>query len=234
MAAARSNSLKKINTRNQTITQITHRNKGEIYKPRLLAQNRVKNKCGFRAIAIGISTGGPKTLSTVLPMLPKKLNAAIFIVQHMPAHFTKHFAERLNTICNMPCAEAEAGMLIEPDKIYLAKGGYHMTLFQKQNGEVLIRTPVRPENLFIPSVDVMMDSVVNIFGSDTIGVLMTGMGDDGVKSMLKINEFGGVTIAESEESAVVFGMPGELVKLGGAQRILPHWDVADEIIIQCR
>lgn len=188
------------------------------------------NRPGFKAVALGISTGGPKTLFDVLPFLPEDLPAAIFLVQHMPSPFISSFAKRIDSQCLMRCVEAEPGTVVEPGTIYLAKGGTHLILFQRANGSVLIRTPRKPEHTFIPSVDIMMDSVLKIFKSDTIGVLMTGMGRDGAETMVKIRQGGGITIAESEESAIVFGMPGEAIRLGGADIIAPSWDIAEEII----
>lgn len=185
---------------------------------------------GYKAVAIGISTGGPKTLLEVLPHLPARLNAAIFVVQHMPPSFTSSFAKRINDNCPMRCLETEAGMRVEPGTIYLARGGYHLTLFKKSNDEIMVRAPKRPEHLFIPSVDVMMESVLEAYGPDTVGVLMTGMGDDGADSMVRIRHAEGITIAESQESAIVFGMPQEAINRGGAEIVAPSWEIADEII----
>lgn len=185
---------------------------------------------GFKAIAMGISTGGPKTLFEVLPFLPGDLNASVFLVQHMPPTFTLSFAQRIDAHCSMKCVEASVGMAVEPGTIYLGKGGSHLMVHKKADGAMILRTPNRPEHSFIPSVDIMMSSVLEIFGSDTVGVLMTGMGDDGADSMVKIRQAGGVTIAESEESAIVFGMPREAIERGGAQIVSPSWEIANQII----
>jgi len=185
---------------------------------------------GFKAIAMGISTGGPKTLFEVLPFLPGDLNAAVFLVQHMPPTFTCSFAQRIDAHCPMKCVEASVGMAVEPGTIYLGKGGTHLMVHKKADGTMILRTPNRPEHSFIPSVDIMMSSVLEIFGSDTVGVLMTGMGDDGADSMVKIRQAGGATIAESEESAIVFGMPREAIERGGAQIVSPSWEIANQII----
>jgi two-component system chemotaxis response regulator CheB len=185
---------------------------------------------GFKAIAMGISTGGPKTLFEVLPFLPGDLNASVFLVQHMPPTFTCSFAQRIDAHCPMKCVEASVGMSVEPGTIYLGKGGTHLMVHKKADGAMILRTPNRPEHSFIPSVDIMMSSVLEIFGSDTVGVLMTGMGDDGADSMVKIRQAGGVTIAESEESAIVFGMPREAIERGGAQIVSPSWEMANQII----
>lgn len=183
----------------------------------------------YRAIAIGISTGGPKTIYDILPNLPSDFNAAIFMVQHMPPTFTESFARSLGKSCRMKCMEVKAATLVEPGTIYIAKGGHHLTLYKKPTGEILIRTPQKPDHTFIPSVDVMMKSVLAIYGRDTIGVLMTGIGDDGADSMVEITKAGGYTIAESEESAIVFGMPKEAIERGGAKIVLPSWKIAEEL-----
>ena len=227
--AGRSGTLEKL-TRRRTLSQESK----ESASPRRFLANRHKktsssNGLGFKAVAIGISTGGPKTLFDVLPLLPKDLNAAVFVVQHMPPTFTSSFAQRIDSQCPMKCAEASPGTVVEPGAIYLGKGGYHLTLFKKLTGNVVLRTPTRPEHTFIPSVDAMMESVLEVFGSDTIGVLMTGMGDDGADAMVRIRKAGGKTIAENEESAIVFGMPREAIERGGAEIIVPSWDIAKEI-----
>ncbi len=185
---------------------------------------------GFKLIALGISTGGPRSIFHVLPRLPKNLNAAVIVVQHMPAAFIPPFTQRLGSKSTMKCRETEAGMKIEPGTIYVAAGGFHLKLKKKINGEVIVRQTKEPQHLFMPSIDIMMDSVVPIFGSDTVGVLMTGMGRDGAEGMVKIKEAGGITIAESEETAVVFGMPQEAINRGAARVVAPNWAIADKII----
>lgn len=229
-AAARPGVLRKL-TRQRPVSA---KAVSPIRKPRISVPRKRKKFVakgpGFKAIAIGISTGGPKTLFDVIPYLPADLRATVFVVQHMPGQFITSYAKRIDSHCQMRCVETKAGMIVEPGVIYLAKGGYHTILFKKLNGDILIRTPTKPDHTFIPSVDVMMESVAKIFGPDTIGVLMTGMGKDGAESMVKIREAGGFTIAESEESAIVFGMPAEAIARGGAEIIAPSWDIAEKII----
>ena len=183
-----------------------------------------------KAVAIGISTGGPKTLLEVIPELPEDLDAAIFIVQHMPENFTASFANRLNQHSQISVKEANAGENVKNANGYLGKGGYHLLLRAKTNGDKVIRLSKKPETLFIPSVDVMMDSVLNIFGNKVVGVLMTGMGDDGVKGMLNIKRSGGITIAESEDTAIVFGMPKAAIEMGAADVVVPSYEIAKEIV----
>ena len=182
------------------------------------------------AVAIGISTGGPSTIQKVIPAIPADVNAAFFLVQHMPATFTEAFAKRLDSLSALRVVEAAAGMEVLPGHCYVGRGDYHMTVHTNSRGVPVIRTPTRPDTLFKPSVDVMMDSVLEVFGKRVIGVLMTGIGSDGADAMVKIKQAGGYTIAESEESAVVFGMPREAIERGGACTILPSWDVAEAIL----
>jgi two-component system chemotaxis response regulator CheB len=182
-----------------------------------------------RAVVIGISTGGPATLQEVLPLIPADLPASLFLVQHMPPSFVSSFAKRLDDHCSLKVVEGRSGMPIEPSVCYVAPGGMHLCLHRKMTGEVVIRTPTTPTTLFMPSVSVMMDSVLKIYGSDTIGVLMTGIGDDGANEMVAIKQAGGFTIAESQETAVVYGMPREAVERGGASVQLPSYEVAGEI-----
>jgi two-component system chemotaxis response regulator CheB len=190
----------------------------------------IANSLGYKAIAIGISTGGPSTLAEVLPFFPADLPAAVFLVQHMPAKFLPSFAERMNRSCAISVVLAEPGQTVRPGTCYVAKGDTQIALFPRIEGQITIRTPTYPRTLFMPSVGVMMKSVLSVFGADTIGVLMTGIGDDGAEMMVKIREAGGHTIAESDETAVVFGMPKRAIDLGGAKVIAPSFRIAEEIL----
>jgi two-component system chemotaxis response regulator CheB len=187
-----------------------------------------------RAVAIGISTGGPATLQEVLPLIPPDVPASFFLVQHMPPSFIASFAKRLDEHCAMKVVEGRSGMPIEPSVCYVAPGGMHLCLHRKLTGEVVIRTPTTPATLFVPSVGVMMASILSIYGADTIGVLMTGIGDDGADQMVAIKQAGGYTIAESEQTAVVFGMPREAIERGGACVVSPSYQVAGEILREVR
>ena len=180
-----------------------------------------------KVVVIGISTGGPGTLMEVLPLLPADLKAALLIIQHMPPTFTNSFANRLNDACAISIKEAEAGDVLENGKGYLAPGGYQMVI----RGAGMIRLTSTPKTLFIPSVDVTMESVLNTFSpKQVIGVLMTGMGDDGAEGMVKIRRAGGMTIAEDESTAVVFGMPREAIERGGAELVVPSYRIPEAII----
>lgn len=187
------------------------------------------DSASFKAVAMGISTGGPKTIFDVIPRLPADLNAAVFLVQHMPVGFTQAFAERLNRASRMYVKEAAAGDIVTPGVCYVGKAGSHMTLYKKRDGVVTLRLGKTPDHAFIPSVDIMMESVSSAFGSSAVGALLTGMGDDGAKSMCVLKKNGGFTIAESEETAIVYGMPREAVENGCADMVLPSSKIAAEI-----
>lgn len=182
------------------------------------------------AVTIGISTGGPATLLDVLPLLPKDLPASVFLVQHMPASFMAAFARRLDDNCSLKVVEAQAGMTVEPGVCYVAPGGLHLCPYRKVSGTIVIRTPAQPETLFMPSVNVMMEAVLKAYGRNTVGVLMTGIGDDGASQMVAVRQAGGQTIAESAETAVVYGMPREAAERGGAEVVVPSYQVAEEIV----
>ncbi len=201
-----------------------------IIKKPLVTKPSVRSNKPMKAVAMGISTGGPKVIYEVLPLLPPEINAALFLVQHMPANFTATYVKRLNDHCHLEVVEAQAGMKVEKGIIYVGSGGRHLNLAKNAAGDVLIRLPSKPDHLFIPSVTVMMRSVLQVYGSQTVGVIMTGMGNDGADTMLEIRQAGGMTIAESEESAIVFGMPGETIKLGGAEIVAPIGNIAREIM----
>jgi two-component system chemotaxis response regulator CheB len=184
----------------------------------------------MRAIAIGISTGGPTTISTFLPGLPADLPAAIFLVQHMPATFIPTYVSRLQKECAIEVVEAETGASVHAGCCYVAGNNLHLCPYRKLSGEVVLRRPSQPKTLFVPAVSVMMDSVLSIYGARTIGVLMTGIGDDGADQMVRIREAGGLTIAESEESCVVYGMPYQAIARGGAEIVLPSWEMAARLV----
>jgi len=184
----------------------------------------------LKAVAMGISTGGPKVIYEVLPLIPPDINAVLFLVQHMPPNFTTTYVNRLNTACKVEVVEAQAGMRVQPGTVYVGSGGKHLNLVKNSAGEVMIRLTSKPDHLFIPSVGVMMESALEVYQKKTIGVIMTGMGNDGADAMVKIRQGGGATIAEAEESAIVWGMPGDTVRKGGAEIVVPIWDIAKEII----
>ncbi len=177
---------------------------------------------GYRAIGIGISTGGPFSLQKVVPMLSKKINCPVFIVQHMPPKFTKSLAERLNGLSQLEVKEAENDEPVRNGVVYIAQGGLHMTLVKNSSGTVNIKISENPsDTLHRPSVDVMLDSVVEVYGKYTLGVIMTGMGRDGLEGIRKLKALGGYSLVQDESTCVVYGMPKAVADAGLADVIAP-------------
>ncbi len=176
----------------------------------------------YKAVALGISTGGPMSLQKVIPLLSKKIDIPIFIVQHMPPKFTKSLAERLNGMSALEVKEAEADEVVRNGVVYIAPGGFHMTVKKNLGGQTVIKISEEPSTtLHRPSVDVMINSVVEIYGKHTLGVIMTGMGKDGYEGIKEIKRLGGYCMAQDEESCVVYGMPKAIVDAGFADAIAP-------------
>jgi len=179
-------------------------------------------KINYRSIALGISTGGPFSLQKVIPMLSSKLHIPIFVVQHMPPKFTKSLADRLNSLSSLEVKEAEEGEEVRNGVVYIAPGGMHMTVNKNSSEKVSIMISREPlTTLHCPSVDVMMESVINIYGRQTLGIIMTGMGKDGLEGIKKLKNLGGSCIAQEESTCVVYGMPRAIVESGLADVIAP-------------
>jgi two-component system chemotaxis response regulator CheB len=182
-------------------------------------------------IALGTSTGGPKALQEILPMLPADLPVGILVVQHMPPGFTGPFARRLDNLCKISVREASQGDVLAPGVVYIAPAGQHMTLLRHGSSKVTIHLSTHPENsLHIPSVDVMMLSVVEVFGPLSMGVIMTGMGADGVLGMKAILSAGGVTIGQDEPSCTVYGMPRSCAEAGVLQSVVSLGRIPQQIM----
>lgn len=189
------------------------------------------SKDGFDyIIAIGSSTGGPKALQQVIPLLPKDINASIVIVQHMPPKFTKSLAERLNNISNINVKEGEDGDILTKGNCYIAPGDFHMEVVQRGKDYVIRLNKDEPIKGLRPSVDVLMNSVAKLDGINKIGVIMTGMGADGSKGIVSLKKSNGFTIAQDEESSVIFGMPKAAINTNCIDKIVPLNHIADEII----
>jgi two-component system chemotaxis response regulator CheB len=182
-----------------------------------------------KAVAIGISTGGPNALTYFLPMLPADLSAGVLIVQHMPAGFTEVFAARLNNICQIEVKEARDGDMIIPGRAIIAPGGRHIKVKKTNLGSVVIVSNTAPVNGHRPSIDVLFNSVAVEYGHDAIGVLMTGMGEDGAEGLGQIKAAGGMTIAQDEASCVVYGMPKAAIERSYVDRVASLNDMAGVI-----
>ncbi|MDF1549585.1 MAG: chemotaxis response regulator protein-glutamate methylesterase [Bacteroidales bacterium] len=180
-------------------------------------------------VAVGASTGGTEALRVFLEALPVDAPGVI-IVQHMPEHFTRSFADRLNEICKIHVKEAEDGDSVLQGKVLIAPGNKHM-LLRRSGARYYVEVKDGPlVNRHRPSVDVLFRSTAVYAGSNSIGVIMTGMGDDGAKGLLEMKEAGAQTIAQDEASCVVFGMPKEAIKLGAANYTLPLDKIAMQVL----
>ena len=186
-----------------------------------------------RIVAIGISTGGPNTLQYVLAQLPADFAGAILVVQHMPEGFTEMLARRLNDICPIEVREARSGDLLVGGRALICPGNRHMRVRRMPLGEVVVLSDDDRINGHRPSVDVLFRSVAQECGPKAIAVLMTGMGDDGADAMGAVKEAGGLTIAQSAESCVVFGMPKAAIERGHAARVLSLDALANALQAQC-
>lgn len=186
-----------------------------------------------RVVAIGTSTGGTQALEEVLTALPQ-VSPGIVIVQHMPEKFTAAFAARLDSICRIRVLEARQGMRVMAGQALLAPGGKHL-LLRRSGAQYHVDVVDGPlVNRHRPSVDVLFRSVAKSAGANALGVIMTGMGDDGAAGLFEMKQAGAATVAQDEASCVVYGMPKEAVKRGAVERSLPLRGIAGEIMKQMR
>lgn len=181
-------------------------------------------------VTIGTSTGGPRALQEVIPLLPVNLPAAVLIVQHMPPGFTKSLADRLNGLSKINVKEAEQGDLLKPGWAYIAPGDYQMKITKKAGEYRIDINKDPPMSGHRPSVNYMMNSISESGHENIIAVMMTGMGSDGSEGISNIKRIGGSTIAQDEETCVVYGMPKAAVNAGAIDKIVPLHDIAKEII----
>ena len=182
-----------------------------------------------RIVAIGTSTGGTQALEAVLTRLPA-VCPGIVIVQHMPERFTAMFAERLNSLCALEVREARHGDRVMPGRALLAPGGKHMML-ARSGAQYTIEVVDGPLiNRHRPSVDVLFRSCAKFAGKNAVGVIMTGMGDDGARGLKEMRDTGASTVAEDESTCVVFGMPKEAIRLGGVDRVVPLTQIPEAIL----
>jgi len=208
---------------NITPQQVTPPQKNAVVKKTALTATTNK------IIAIGASTGGTIALEKVLMELPGN-SPGIVIVQHMPHTFTKSFADRLNSLCDIEVKEAEQGDSVAPGKALIAPGNYHMVL--KRSGARYFVDIITAPRVFHqrPSVEILFNSVAKFAGANSVGVILTGMGADGGEGLLNMKKAGAKTIAQDQHTSVVWGMPGEAVKLGAADFVLPLGKVATKML----
>lgn len=182
-----------------------------------------------KIIAIGASTGGTDAIHTVISSLPRDM-PPIIIVQHMPPVFTKLYAERLNNTCELEVKEAEDGDALRPGRVLIAPGNYQMRVAKRGSGYIVKCTQEEKVSGHCPSVDVLFDSVADVAGKQSVGVILTGMGRDGANGLLKMKKTGAYTIGQDEKSSVVYGMPMVAFNIGAVDKQLPLDRIDDEII----
>lgn len=198
-----------------------------IIPPRRSGANILRS--GEAVIAIGTSTGGTQALEAVLKTLPPEV-PGIVIVQHMPEKFTTTFAERLNSLCRIEVREAKNGDRLKPGLALLAPGGKHMLLMRSGSSYAVEVVDGPPVSRHRPSVDVLFRSVAQSAGPNATGIIMTGMGDDGAVGLREMFDAGAHTVAQDENSCVVFGMPKVAVELGGVKVVLPLGRIHEAIV----
>ncbi len=181
-------------------------------------------------VAIGISTGGPQALTTMLPMLPGDLAVPVLIVQHMPPKFTRSLAEDLNSRCVLKVSEGQDGQRVSPGEVVIAPGGAQMRIERSENLPVVRITDDPPENSCRPSVDYLFRSVAHEFGGQAVGVIMTGMGSDGTLGCRLLKRRGATIVTQDEATCVVYGMPRAPAEEGLSDVIAPLDRIAPEIV----
>ncbi len=201
--------------------------------PQKLPRSSVREKKTAMAelVVVGVSTGGPGTVEEIITALPADFPVPILIAQHMPGRFTRVFAERLNKCATLEVIEINRPTTLSPGQVLIAKGDADVKLTRRAGKLMASSIPASDQFLWHPSVERLAQSVQEFCDPETvICVQLTGMGNDGAKTMAELHGMGARTIAESEETAVVYGMPRELVELGGAECVLPSYEIAGKLI----
>lgn len=220
------------------IKAVVNSNRNVVYNNNIIRKNdyhisntRTEEHSNFEyLIVLGTSTGGPRALKDVIPMIPKNINGAFVIVQHMPPKFTKSLADRLDYLSEVDVFEGEDNAIIKRGCCYIAPGDYHMRVIKDGNC-FRLKLDKEPSVMGLrPSVDVLMSSVAKLNDIKIIGVIMTGMGSDGAKGVVEIKKANGYIIAQDEKSSTVFGMPKSAIETKCVDKVVPLNRIADEII----
>lgn len=183
-----------------------------------------------KLVVIGASVGGPKALRTILQELPNNFPFPIIIVQHLNNHFINPLAESLDNSCEIKVKVAKNNETLKPSTVYIAPGEKHIKIGMRDDKPCLITYSGEPVNSCLPSVDILFSSASDIYENSVIGILLTGMGEDGVNGLAKIHKKGGITITESEETAILFGMPKFAIEKGVVDKVLPNYKINDFLI----
>jgi two-component system chemotaxis response regulator CheB len=195
---------------------------------------RPRSDLAVAAVVVGISTGGPVALAEFLPSFVSPTSMPVLIVQHMPAVFTSHLAERLTKVCGLPVREAPDGHEIRPGDVLLAPGGRHLKVLRQGAKVVTQLDDSPPENSCRPAADVLFRAAAGVWGGATLGVVMTGMGKDGLKGSEAVIAAGGAILAQDEMTSVVWGMPGHVARAGLAEAVLPLGQLGVEVAMRLR
>ena len=193
-------------------------------------RKEVKKYHRVDVVAIGVSTGGPNALAALIPTIPANFPVPIVIVQHMPPNFTRLLAERLDLKSSITVKECEDGDILKPGHAYIAPGDFHMYIEHNKDDIVALLNQGPPENSCRPAVDVLFRSVAKVYGRNALGVVLTGMGQDGMHGSEHIQSRGGQVIVQDEETSVVWGMPGFVVKAQLADKVLPLDEIGPDIV----
>lgn len=219
--------MKKVLQRNQARTSSESR-PSRPPRPRKAASIK-----GPRQVVIGASTGGPPALQSIFAAIENRIEVGFAVSQHMPPGFTRAFADRLNKFCPLEIKEAENGDLMVPGRVLIAPGGKNLTFRRRADDIVAQVVDPSPDQRYTPSVDAMFHSASEVYGSDLLAVVLTGMGNDGARGVRLVKERGGQVLAEAEDSSVVFGMPKEAIATGLVDRVVSLDGVCREILKRC-
>jgi two-component system chemotaxis response regulator CheB len=216
-----------------------HRLRDRVHAQRVEMEQRAAAGAARRAavsagvtgiVLIGVSTGGPRTLEEILPELPADFPWPVVVAQHMPSSFTGVFAKRMDSVCALEVVEVSAPTPLAPGHVYLGRGDADIVV-ERRLGRMTANSVRQDDSLWHPSTDRLVKSALEIVpAASLVGVLLTGMGNDGATAMTALRRRGAHTIAESEATAVVFGMPAELIRMGGAELVLPATSIARQLI----
>ncbi len=225
-AVGNNQTLKDLMTKQRLLKKVQHSNQPINKTVQFYNKVSKPTNLNVKIVGIGISTGGPKSLQDVIPLIPRNFPTPIVIVQHMPQYFTKSLAERLNSMSQIKVQEIEDGQILSPGNAYIAQGGLHCVIDKR------IRATITPEpinSLYKPSVDVTFNSIIDNFNYQFLGIIMTGMGHDGRDSLKRLKDLGGYVIAQSPDSCVISSMPDSVIKQGIADEIVPLNKIAQKL-----
>ena len=224
--AAKSVDLKKI--RRKIIKPKIEEKKLEI--PRFEIKHEIPVSTKYKAVLIGISTGGPPALQEILPKFPENFPVPLVVAQHMPPGFTKAMADRLDKLCPLKVVEANDGDILQKGKIFIGKAGYHIKIKKRGSIPYLNITKQPEDTLYHPQVDIMYETAAESLKGDVIAVIMTGMGSDGSIGLEKLKKYGAYVIAQDKETSAVFGMPRVAIEKGLVDKVVSLHNIPEEII----